>query len=77
MRIILVNGTFDLYGGAEIMNYRIADMLKRHGHEVFFFCSDKKPYYDENYEYINYFPKYETQIPKNSIKSIKKYYNLN
>ena len=76
MRIILVNGTFDLYGGAEIMNYRIADMLKRHGHEVFFFCSDKKPYYDENYEYINYFPKYETQIPKNSIKSIKKYYNF-
>lgn len=76
MRIILVNKTFDLYGGAEIMNYRIADMLKRHGHEVFFFCSDKKPYYDENYEYINYFPKYETQIPKNSIKSIKKYYNF-
>jgi len=38
--------------------FQEAELLKKHGHEVYYFCTDKKPYYDENYEFIEYFPKY-------------------
>ena len=46
-----------------------AEMLKRNGHEVFFFATDKKPYLIEDYEYAKYFPK---SIDYRTISNVKK-----
>jgi glycosyltransferase involved in cell wall biosynthesis len=35
-----------------------AEMMKGKGHEVFFFTTDKQPFYDKDYQYSEYFPKY-------------------
>ena len=57
MKVLFVNNFFTSYGGAEIIMSKEAEMLKRNGHEVFFFATDKKPYLVEAYEYAKYFPK--------------------
>lgn len=36
--------------------FQEAEILKQKGHEVYYFCTSKKPYYDESYEYLKYFP---------------------
>lgn len=57
MRIIIENQSFSLQGGTEVVSVATYSTLKKYGHDVYFFSTDKKPYYIENYEYAKYFPK--------------------
>ena len=56
MRVLLVNQNFNLQGGTEVIAINTYNLLKKHGHDVFFFATDKKDYYEKDYPYIKYFP---------------------
>ena len=57
MRILLINNYFSNTGGADVYTYRVGQLLRENGHEVFFFATDQKPYFEDNYEYSSYFPR--------------------
>lgn len=42
--------------------FQEAELLRENGHEVYFFCTDKEPYYYDNYEYVKYFPKHTNKF---------------
>lgn len=73
MKVLFINNFFTSYGGAEIIMFGEAEMLKRNGHEVFFFATDRQPYFIENYEYAKYFPK---NIDYRAASQLKKLTNL-
>lgn len=57
MKIIIINRFFCEYSAGETLSFEMFSYLKGLGHDVYFFATDKKPYYIENYEYSKYFPK--------------------
>ena len=57
MKILIINRYFCEYSAVEALSYRLYEILKRLGHDVYFFATDKKPYFIENYEFSKYFPK--------------------
>ena len=71
MKILIENELFRHQGGTETISIHTYEILKRKGHDVFFFATDSQPYYEENYEYSKCFPKwiYSTkEYLKNPIK---------
>ena len=74
MKILIENTFFSLVGGAEIISYKIYKLLKKHGHEVVFFATDKKPYFEDNYPYSKYFVKYRSGVI-NYLKNPVRYYS--
>ncbi len=58
MRVLLVHHIFTEFGGGEEIMYNEAQLLRKNGHEVHFFSTDKKPYLEEDYKYANFFAKY-------------------
>ncbi|HSA07342.1 MAG TPA: glycosyltransferase [Candidatus Gastranaerophilales bacterium] len=57
-RILYINNFFTKYGGAENTIQKISSLMANKGHEVFYFSTDKKPYFKENYEYSKYFTEF-------------------
>lgn len=57
MRILILNSFFGPFGGAEIIAYDTYKLLQKNGNEVFFYATDRKPFFEQNYEYSKYFPK--------------------
>ena len=68
MKIIEVNTFFSPSGGAETIAYNTYKILKANGHDVVFFASDKKPYFDPNVDDIHNFTPYNGSI-KDYLKS--------
>lgn len=58
IKILQVNFSFSPLGGSELIAYNTFKLLKDNGKEVYFFSSDKKPYFEPDYEYQKYFTKY-------------------
>ena len=58
MKILIVNSFFSPFGGAEIIAYNQFKILQAKGDDVFFWATDYKPYFEEDYIYKNYFTKY-------------------
>ncbi len=78
-KILYINNFFTKYGGAENTIYRIANLMQRKGIEIYFFCTNKQPYFFENYEYEKYFPEYKdkrTLSVKNITGFLKTFYNF-
>lgn len=65
MKILIENESFKFQGGSETIAIHTYEILKKNGHEVFFFSTNNSPYYIKNYKYSRYFPRY--------IKSTKEY----
>ena len=77
LKIIVANNAFSPKGGAEIIAYKTFKMLQNHGHDVYFWAKDEKPYFEENYEYEKFFTKY-IHGKINYIKNpIRYYYDYN
>ena len=57
MKILIINRYFCEYSAVESLSYRLYEMLKNVGEDVYFFATDRKPYYEKNYNYSKYFPK--------------------
>lgn len=49
--------------------YNEAKLLREKGHEVFFFATNKQPYFEKDYKYIEYFSQY---VDFKSLKGIEK-----
>lgn len=66
MRILFVNNFFGPFGGAELSTYLTYEELRKDGHDVFFFATDRKPFFEENYKSSEFFPKhtdYDDPLP--------------
>lgn len=70
MKILYINNFFTEYGGAEQVMKITGDLMRQKGHEIYYFATDKQPYYEENYEYSKYFPPYSDKR-KLDIKDIQ------
>ena len=76
MRILIENEVFKHQGGSETIALHTFEMLKSNGHEVFFFATNKKPYYIENYKYSKYFPKFVYSTKEYLKNPIAYYWNF-
>lgn len=56
MKILLVNNFFGFSGGVGTYISAITEVLRNNGHDVDYYATDKKAYFDPNYKYLNYFP---------------------
>lgn len=56
MKVLLINNYFSNTGGADVYTYAVGKLLREYGHEVFFFATNKQPFFEENYEHAKYFP---------------------
>lgn len=74
MKILFLHNYFHLKTGSSAVMFQEAEILKEYGHEVYFFCMDKKPYYYKNYEYLKYFPKYTDFKNLNFLEKLKYIY---
>lgn len=70
MKILFVNNFFGDYGGTETVMYEQALKLKEMGHEVFFFATDRKPFFEKSYKYSLHFPKFFDYRSKKAYKNI-------
>ncbi len=71
MKILHINNFFTKEGGAEKVMYETALLFKEKGHEIFFFATDKQPYFEKNYEYAVFFPKFIDYSAISKIQRIK------
>ncbi|MCK5176795.1 MAG: glycosyltransferase family 4 protein [Candidatus Aenigmarchaeota archaeon] len=71
MKILFINNFFSSYGGTETIMYNQASILSQNGHEVFFFATDKGPYFEKNYKYAQFFPKYVDYKSLNKSDALK------
>ena len=69
LKILLVHSFFSPVGGAELVVYNTFKLLKEKGEMVCLFSSNKKPYFEEDYEY-----KIEEYDPNYS--GVRKYINV-
>lgn len=75
MKVLIVDPLFTYNGGGQIISYNTYKLLKEQGIDAYFWAMDKKPYFEEDYEYQSYFTKYYGG-GKDYIKNpIKYYYN--
>ena len=78
MKILYINNFFSPYGGAEKILYNISSLMKNKRHDVYYYATDKQPYFEENYQYSKYFPKFfdkKSLSVKNPGKILKTFYN--
>lgn len=68
-KILLINTYFSPVGGAEVIAYNTYKLLKDNGYDVYFWGCDKKPFFEDSYEYTKYFTKFD-----DSIKNYKSWY---
>jgi hypothetical protein len=71
MKILMINSFFGHSGGAENAVYATANVLKKNDHKVCFFATDKRPFFEEEYELANYFPKYIKYSSLNKFDLVK------
>lgn len=75
MKILIINQFFNKHAGTEVISTGTYDILKRNGHDVYYFAFNKKPYYIENYEYSKYFPKNNLSTIEYLKNPLKYYWN--
>lgn len=61
-KFLIVNTYFSPVGGAEQIAYNTFRLLKNNGFDVYFWSCNKKPYFDECYEYQKYFTDYNINL---------------
>ena len=62
-----------MQAGTEVISTGTFNILKKQGHDVYYYAFDKKPYYIENYEYSKYFPE-DNMSTISYLKNPLKYY---
>jgi len=79
MKILFINNFFTKYGGAENFFWNSSKLLEKKGNEIYYFATDKQPFFISNYEYSKYFPQYQDKrkIPVKNFKDIiNTFYNF-
>ena len=75
MKILTAHFFFSPYGGGEVIAYNTYKLFEERGHETYFFATDNEPFYEKDYKYIKYFPKYANSIRNFIIHPTKYYWN--
>ena len=75
-KILIINQFFSFIGGAEVVAYNQYKNLQNKNLEVYFWSSNKQPYFEEDYKYIEYFCEENSGI-KNYFKNPYKYFYNN
>lgn len=75
MKILIVDSLFSPLGGGQKIAYDTYCVLKRNGHEVFYWAMEKSPYFIENYELSKYFTPYYSGAIDYIKNPIKYYFN--
>lgn len=76
MKILKLHAYFSPFRGGEIIAYNTFKMLQNDGHEVIYLAADRKPYFEENYEYSKYFIKDITSVKAYLQRPWAYYYNF-
>ncbi len=80
MEVLFLNNFFTEFGGAEKVMFRTAELLQEKGDKVHFFCTDRKPYTVDDYEYSKYFTEYINFSKFSAVKKLntlpKSFYNV-
>ncbi len=58
MRILLLHNFFQVRSGSGTGMFQDASILREHGHEVHFFCTDRRPYQEGSYPHTDLFPRF-------------------
>lgn len=58
LKILIANNFFGPVGGAELSTYTNYQLLKSKGLDVFFFATDRQPYFEPDYPWTSFFPKF-------------------
>lgn len=77
MKVLIINTYFSFDGGAEAIAYNTYKILKNRGIETYFWASDKKPYYEKDYPFCNYFTRFNATFKDYIKKPYEYYYNNN
>lgn len=79
-KILYINNFFSNYGGAEKTMYNEAMLLKSMGVKTYFFATNKQTYFEKDYKYSKFFPKYvnyrELGLLKSFLCLFKPFYNV-
>ncbi len=75
MKTLTVNLFFSHFGGAEVIAYNTYKLLQEKGHDVYFFATNKQPYFESDYTYAKYFPKYNKSYFDLLIHPTRYYWN--
>ncbi len=79
MKILFIHPYFHIKTGSGKLMFSEAELLRQNGHEVFFFTTNKSPYYDEDYKYKKYFSRHidykSVSLPVLLAKAIRPLYN--
>lgn len=73
MKILHVNNYFCKEGGAEKVMYETCLELQKNGREVFYYATDKRPFFEPDYKYKEFFPKYVEYKSLSKIEIIKNF----
>ena len=75
MKILIVDSLFSPLGGGQKIAYDTYSVLKRKGHNVFYWAMNKIPYFIENYEFSKQFTPYYSGMIDYIKNPIKYYFN--
>ena len=75
MKILIVNTSFSLEGGAEVIAYNTYKLLKDRNYDVYFWGCNKKPYFEEDYAFSKYFTNTYQGFNDYIKNPLKYYYN--
>lgn len=75
MKILIVDSLFSPLGGGQKIAYDTYSVLKRKGHNVFYWAMNKIPYFIENYEFSKQFTPYYSGTIDYIKNPIKYYFN--
>lgn len=74
-KILIVDAFFSPVGGAEKIAYSTYKMLENHGFDVYYWATNKKPYY-EHLDYSKYFTKFVGGFVNYVKNPLRYYYNI-
>lgn len=73
--VLTINSFFSPVGGAEVIAYNTYKILKNNGFNSYYWATDKGQYFEKDYLYTKYFPKYISGMFDYIRNPIKYYYN--
>ncbi|MDD3149738.1 MAG: glycosyltransferase family 4 protein [Candidatus Gastranaerophilales bacterium] len=71
MKILIVQNFFTSLGGAEKSAYQEAQLLRKKNHEIYFYSTNKEPFFEQNYKFSSNFPQYIDYRTLSKIDSLK------
>ena len=76
MKVLLIHIYFSKFGGGEVIAYDTYNLLKDNGIDAYFMATNKKPFWEKDYKYANFFTNNTTSLKEYIKNPINYYYNI-